>query len=213
LTTLHSTYQTVLATLERYLSGMNARALLHQAIKEANGSLTNPRPGDLAQVGASLCRSLAIFVKAELRERAAEEVMATCGITEKPNRTARIEIRLEPDIAKARSEARRICESFGSSGYTIQRITTIVSELARNIVSYTNGGTIELNARTDGVARMHLIARDTGKGISNLEEIFSGTYRSRTGLGKGIAGCKRLADAFHLETNSSGTCIEIEVRF
>lgn len=210
---MHSTYQTVLVTLERYISGMNARALLNQAIKDAGGSITNPRPGEMAQVGASLCRSLAIFVKDELRERAAEEVMATCGVTAKPSRAVTIDIRVEPDITKARSEARRICEAFGSSGYTIQRITTIVSELARNIVSYTNGGVIEMQAKTDGAPRIHLVARDKGKGIPNLDEIFSGTYRSRTGLGKGIAGCKRLADVFRIETTSSGTCIEVEVRF
>jgi serine/threonine-protein kinase RsbT len=210
---LHSTYQNVLAALERYISGMNARALLNQAVKDADGSLVSPRSGELAQVGQSLCRSLSIFVREELRERAAEEVMAVCGIAPQAPRASKVELRAESDISKARSEARRICEMFGSSAYTIQRITTIVSELARNIVSYTSGGTIELEALTDGSPRMRLVARDTGKGIPNLDEILSGRYRSRTGLGKGIAGCKRLADAFRIDTTTSGTCIEVEVRF
>lgn len=210
---MHKTYQTVLTTLERYLSGMNARALLHQAVKDANGSLLSPRSGELSQVGASLCRSMVIFVRADQRERAAAEIKALCGITEKPSRTVRMEVRVEPDIASVRSEARRLCEAYGSSSYTIQRIATIVSELARNIVSYTTGGTIELHARTDGAARLQLVARDSGKGIPNLDEILAGNYRSRTGLGKGIAGCKRLADVFRIESTSSGTRVEVEVRF
>ena len=209
---MHKNYQNVLTTLERYLSAMNARALLQQAVKDANGSLHNPRTGELAQVGASLCRSLTIFVRTDLRERAVAEVRAVCGVTERPSRTV-LEIRGEPDIAGVRSEARRICEAYGSSSYTIQRIATIVSELARNIVSYTAGGTIEMSARTDGAARLQLVAKDSGKGIPNLDEILSGNYRSRTGLGKGIAGCKRLSDVFRIESNSNGTRVEVEVRF
>jgi serine/threonine-protein kinase RsbT len=123
-----------------------------------------------------------------------------------------VQVRTEPDISRARSEARRICEALGTSGFTVQKVTTIVSELARNIVSYTNGGSIDLRPRTDGIPRMQLTARDSGKGITNLDEILSGKYRSRTGLGRGIAGCRRLADEFHIETGTDGTCIKVEVR-
>jgi hemoglobin/transferrin/lactoferrin receptor protein len=38
-----------------------------------------------------------------------------------------------------RNEARRICEEVGAGSYTIQKVTTIVSELARNIVSSGDG--------------------------------------------------------------------------
>jgi serine/threonine-protein kinase RsbT len=141
------------------------------------------------------------------------EVMAVCGMKANPSRNVSVEIRVEPDITRARAEARRLCEAAGTSGYTVQRVTTIVSELARNIVSYTPGGSIELVLRTDGGPRMLVTSRDTGSGIPNLEEILSGKYRSRTGLGKGITGCRRLADVFRIDTTPKGTTIEIEVRF
>jgi serine/threonine-protein kinase RsbT len=213
LTKLHPTYQKLFTALERYISGMNARALLHQAVKDAGGSLAHARTDELTQVGASLTRSLPIFVKQEARERAIADVRELCGMPSNPDRSARVEIRIEADVSRARSEARRLCEAFGTSAYTVQRVTTIVSELARNIVSYTPGGSIELSVRTEGGQRMLVSSRDSGKGIPNLDEILSGKYRSRTGLGKGIIGSRRLADVFNIDTTAQGTRIDLEVRF
>jgi serine/threonine-protein kinase RsbT len=210
---LHSTYQSLLTTLERYISRMNARALLNQAVAEAGGSLTRPRPEEFGPVSASLRRSVPLFVKEELRERAIDEIMAACGIKTAATRNFKAEITAERDIVGARSEARRICEEFGCSGFAVQRVTTVVSELARNIVSYTEGGSIELEVRNEGGRRMRITALDRGKGIPNLDEILSGKYRSRTGMGKGILGVKRLGDSFQIETGANGTKIEAEIRF
>ena len=41
---------------------------------------------------------------------------------------------------------------------------------------------------------MAVEAIDQGPGIRNLEEILAGRYKSRSGLGLGILGTKRLAD-------------------
>jgi serine/threonine-protein kinase RsbT len=59
--------------------------------------------------------------------------------------------------------------------------------------------------------RLVIIASDAGPGIPNLDEIMSGRYRSRTGLGAGLLGTKRLVDNFELQTGPSGTHIEVEV--
>jgi serine/threonine-protein kinase RsbT len=42
--------------------------------------------------------------------------------------------------------------------------------------------------------------------------VMSGEYRSKTGLGRGIIGTKRLADSFDIATSSKGTQILAEVR-
>jgi serine/threonine-protein kinase RsbT len=55
-------------------------------------------------------------------------------------------------------------------------------------------------------------ATDQGPGIPNLNEVLSGRYRSKTGLGKGLIGVKRLATRFTIHTDASGTHIEAEVR-
>lgn len=209
---MHPTYRDILAVLERYVSGVNARAMLQQSIKDAGGSSESARPEELSTVGASLRRSLAVFVREDLRQEAIAGISVACGIDVGAVQPKMVQVRIEPDISLARSEARRLCEALGTSGFTVQKVTTIVSELARNIVSYTDGGSIHLKPRTDGIPRMQLTARDGGKGIANLEEVLSGKYRSRTGLGRGIAGCRRLADEFHIETGAGGTRIDVEVR-
>ena len=42
--------------------------------------------------------------------------------------------------------------------------------------------------------------RDSGKGIPNLDEIMGGKYVSKTGMGLGMIGAKRLMDHFQVET-------------
>jgi serine/threonine-protein kinase RsbT len=39
----------------------------------------------------------------------------------------------------------------------------------------------------------------------------SGRYRSKTGLGRGLLGTKRLADNFDIATGATGTRIVVEV--
>ena len=52
-----------------------------------------------------------------------------------------------------------------------------------------------------------------GPGITNLDEILAGRYRSRSGLGLGILGTKRLADRFSIDSKPTGTHVEVEVTY
>ena len=49
---------------------------------------------------------------------------------------------------------------------------------------------------------------DSGPGIPNLAEILDGKYVSRTGLGIGIIGTKRLMDQFEITSSPAGTLVE-----
>jgi serine/threonine-protein kinase RsbT len=81
------------------------------------------------------------------------------------------------------------------------RLATAASELARNIYMYAKQGTVTLRLSEEPTAfRFELVAEDQGPGISNLELIMSGQYRSRTGLGRGIAGTKVLLDELVVDT-------------
>ncbi|GEM_PF-5538011 len=74
------------------------------------------------------------------------------------------------------------------------KIATAVSELARNVWSYAGRGGIEI-APVDGDRRSIAIeARDSSPGIRDVETVLSGRYRSKTGLGLGLAGCRRRMD-------------------
>jgi serine/threonine-protein kinase RsbT len=90
-------------------------------------------------------------------------------------------------------------------------VATIVSELARNIFMYTDGGTIDLVPTAEGPPRLLVRAVDRGRGIAHLDEVMSGRYRSKTGLGAGLLGTKRLVDRFEIETGPTGTRVEAEV--
>lgn len=119
-----------------------------------------------------------------------------------------IPIEAESDLNHARMFARETCKLVELRGYKAQKVVTAVSELARNIARYSNGG--ELRFRVDADAeRIIVVACDRGPGIPNLDEILAGNYRSRTGLGRGLLGSRDLADSFSIQSGSDGTTVTI----
>ena len=120
-------------------------------------------------------------------------------------------VKIELDISEARRVAKEVCEGAAARSFIVHKVVTIVSELARNIVHYTPGGSIEIAVVRDKPARFSVIANDSGPGIGNLEEIMSGRYKSRTGMGRGLMGIKRLADRFKINPGPPGTRVEVEV--
>lgn len=130
----------------------------------------------------------------------------------------------EGDIVVARNQARNMAESIGLDKGQQIKVATAVSELSRNIVRYVGKGMIMISvvdspspgskalphslsgSRTKGI---EIIARDEGHGIDNLEQILSGQYKSKTGLGLGIWSCKKLMDYFDIKSGTGGTQVTI----
>ena len=110
-----------------------------------------------------------------------------------------------------RLAARALCEVLGARRVVIQKVATVVSELARNIFMYATSGAIELVPGARPRPTLLIRATDEGPGIPHLEEVLSGRYRSRTGLGAGLVGTRRLVDRFEIETGPTGTRIEAGV--
>jgi serine/threonine-protein kinase RsbT len=121
-----------------------------------------------------------------------------------------IALRDEQDLRAARLSARELCEKLGAPSFVMQRVATAVSELARNIINYTPGGTITLTPRPGSPPKLSIVAEDQGSGIDNLDEIMGGRYRSKTGLGRGLLGVKQLMDKFDIRTGPRGTRIQVE---
>jgi serine/threonine-protein kinase RsbT len=128
------------------------------------------------------------------------------------NDEAVVEIRGETDLNAARMFARESCHLVGIRGYSAQKVVTAVSELARNIARYAGEGRVRFRINPD-LSRIVVVAEDEGGGITDLELILAGKYRSRTGLGRGILGVKKLADHFDVKTGSDGTVITIGFDF
>ena len=111
-----------------------------------------------------------------------------------------MEIRYEHDVVLARQRARTIAAALKFDVQAQTRIATAVSEVVRNAYQYAGGGSVDFEV-DNGLDKMLLISvRDHGPGIPNLDEIFDGKYVSKTGMGIGMVGAKRLLDRFEVET-------------
>ncbi|RME80503.1 MAG: response regulator [Caldilineae bacterium] len=125
-----------------------------------------------------------------------------------------IGIRYEQDVVYARRRAHLIAEQLGFGPQDRTRISTAVSEIARNAFVYAGGGKVQFYVVGDAPEQcLRMVVQDTGKGIANLDEIMSGDYRSRTGMGLGMIGSARLMDDFRVESEpGKGTKVVMEKR-
>ena len=117
-------------------------------------------------------------------------------------------IKHEHDIVATRQRARQIAAGLGFDAQDQTRIATAVSEIARNAFSYAGGGRVDfqLEGRTQPQLLVVRIS-DSGRGIDHLRDVLDGRYRSKTGMGLGIVGARRLMDQFEIESSSSGTVV------
>ncbi|NUP08204.1 MAG: ATP-binding protein [Polyangiaceae bacterium] len=196
------------AILLRYLPGTLAETSLDHALADCGLSRQSFQLHHLPDVIAKLESSIRLFVDGPDQGKLRSELGALGGLSQR--RALSLDIVEEADVSRARLLMKRVCNDFGISSVATQKCVTIVSELTRNIVSYTSGGSMELEV-TASPRRICIRAKDTGGGIKNLDQILAGAYQSRTGLGKGILGVKRLSDDFQIKSGPSGTDIRAEL--
>ena len=121
-----------------------------------------------------------------------------------------LEIRAEPDVVRVRQRARQLATLFGFDLQDQTRIATAASEVARNAFQYAHGGKVQFSVEADGPAAFFVRVSDSGPGIANLPAILEGRVRSRTGLGVGLVGSKKLMDDLRVDTSADkGTTVEM----
>jgi serine/threonine-protein kinase RsbT len=205
-------FERLIVVLERHVSAIHARSVVRHALSEHRLTPNEFRMSQLTRITTAMERGLRLFSSEVVIHRALQDVGTLVSNKSSSAEPCSIDIDVEADISRARNAARHMCEQLDGKGYAIQKVTTIVSELARNIVSYTPGGKIELLWKQERERRRVVIcATDRGAGIPNLAHVLSGEYRSKTGLGRGLIGTKRLADSFDVATSSNGTQVLVEV--
>src|SRR5580692_12003216 len=119
-----------------------------------------------------------------------------------------IRLRHERHVVHARQRAREAAALLGFEHQEQIRLATAASELARNAFRYASSGAVEFLIRNTSPQLFVISVTDAGPGIANLPEILDGKYVSRTGLGKGIIGTKRLMDYFEISSSPAGTRVE-----
>lgn len=121
----------------------------------------------------------------------------------------KLAIGVEQDIVSARQKTRQIAQFLGFENQDQARLATAVSELSRNVFQYAKSGTVEFSFQTPGTLQIRV--SDAGPGIANIQKILSGEYISKTGMGLGLLGAKKLMDSFEVETKpGEGTTVTIE---
>lgn len=123
-----------------------------------------------------------------------------------------VEIITEWDIVAARQLGRNEAKAIGFGTVDQARITTAISELARNIYLYARIGFIEITrVETTDERKIIVIASDKGPGIQDIRKIMEDGYSKAEGLGAGLPGVKRLMDTMDVQfIVGEGTIIRTE---
>jgi len=121
----------------------------------------------------------------------------------------RLALRTERDVVQARQRAREVAAELGLDNQEQIRMATAASEIARNAFRYAHNGTVEFAVGLDEPQSLEVTVSDSGPGITNLEEILEGRYRSTTGMGIGLLGTRRLMDRFEIDSKPAGTTVRM----
>ncbi|TDL75946.1 anti-sigma regulatory factor [Peribacillus frigoritolerans] len=112
-----------------------------------------------------------------------------------------VKIITEWDIVAARQLGRNVAKELGFGIVDQARITTAISELARNIYLYAGQGQICIEQISEFSKKgLKIIAIDNGPGIPDIRKVMEDGFSTSGGLGAGLPGVKRLMDEFSINT-------------
>jgi len=119
-------------------------------------------------------------------------------------------IAAEQDVVAARQRARALAQTLGLTHQDQVRLATAVSEIARNAYQYAAGGKVEFDIEQGTPSFLWVTVTDSGPGIANTDTVLSEHYSSPTGMGIGMAGSRRLVDAFDVRSaQGTGTVVRM----
>jgi serine/threonine-protein kinase RsbT len=209
--------------LRPHLSAISLESLIQRHVSVPNAQLRETARSTREEIAERVAQTARLFSASDpatLRSRVWAALMLVDVAGDSPDtpagRTQLIEIRSELDVSVARNAARSLLSSSNWDNTTTVKVATAVSELARNIVSYAGTGSVSLELQREGdVPCIRIVATDAGPGIApeQLEEMLAGSYRSKTGLGKGLLGVKRMASEFKVHSApGKGTSVYVVFR-
>jgi serine/threonine-protein kinase RsbT len=121
-----------------------------------------------------------------------------------------VKIVTEWDIVAARQLGRNVAKELGFGTVDQARITTAISELARNIYLYAGKGEMRIDRIYDlGKKGLKITASDKGPGIPDIRKVMEDGFSTSGGLGAGLPGVRRLMDEFDI-TSSVGDGTDIK---
>jgi serine/threonine-protein kinase RsbT len=126
-------------------------------------------------------------------------------------RTEVLEVRTSYDIVRVRQVVREWTIVAGFSLVDQTKMVTAASELARNTLEHGGGGVARVELIADGTRRgVRLACEDQGPGIPDVQLALRDGYTTRTGLGLGLGGARRLVNDFRIDSRpGEGTRVTI----
>lgn len=121
----------------------------------------------------------------------------------------RVPIDGDTDIVAARQSGRKLAGYCGFPSLDQVVVSTVVSELARNIVRYASRGEIILRLVDGSRGRgVEILAADDGPGIRDIPLAMRDGFSTSGNLGLGLPGVRRLMDEFAISSEfGKGTTV------
>ena len=116
-------------------------------------------------------------------------------------KSERLPLLIDEDVVKVRHIVRKFCGDLGFSLVDSTKIITAASELGRNTLIHGGGGEMLVENIENGVHNgVRLSFIDKGPGIADIELAMKDGYTSKSGMGLGLSGSKRLMNEFSIKS-------------
>jgi len=198
----------LLDVLGQYFSSSLARALLTSTLRRAKLDGGALGAHSLGEAVNALERALPMYLgDAGRRGECMTQLRKLAPVPATPGTTTStvIQVRTADDVSNVCEVGRDIACQVGFPHVAQTKIATAIAELARNILLYAIAGEVRIAILEASRRGVEVTAVDQGPGITDLELVMSGQYRSRTGMGMGLRGAKRLMDEFDITSSPKGT--------
>ena len=129
--------------------------------------------------------------------------------SKRPDASTTLPVRSAEDVVAVCDAVRGLTKRVGFPPIMQTKIATAVAELARNLQLYARDGEVCMGAIGVPPRGVEIVTTDQGPGIPNLDVVMGGTYRSRTGMGMGLRGARKLMDSFDISTSPLGTRVVV----
>lgn len=110
-------------------------------------------------------------------------------------------LRVPGDVVTIRQLVRSRAIELGFSLVEQTKVVTAASELARNTLDHGGGGNARVELLVDGARKgLRMTFEDRGSGIADVARALQDGYSTRSGLGLGLGGARRLMGEFDIQS-------------
>jgi serine/threonine-protein kinase RsbT len=207
----------LVGALKEHFSAPIARAVLTSTLRRAKLDTVPLDAAALPEIVHALERALPMYIADESRRnecvgrlrrlvpkgaeaRGTDDPRARPSSRHQSIASTVVRVRTADDVGNVCEVGRDFARRVGFPPVDQTKIATAISELARNILLYAVTGEVRIASIESPRKGVEIVATDEGPGIADVVAVMSEGYRSRTGMGMGLKGAKRLMDSFDLSS-------------